>query len=154
MIITFFGHSDTPYSITPIVEKTLRILIESNEKITCYVGTHGNFDGIVRKILAKLSTEYPGLSYYIVLAYLPKNKSVNPYEGLPTTFPEGIEFTPPKFAISYRNNWMLNQSDIVICYTEHEYGGAASFVKRARKKGKTIVNLFVTEKHLSDNQVK
>ncbi len=141
MNITFFGHRDTPYSIAPILEHTIRGFIESNEDITFYVGTHGNFDGIVRKTLEKLSTECP-LSYYIVPAYLPKSKYGDPYQGLPTIYPEGLELASPKYAIPYRNKWMLNESNIVICYIAHEFGNAARFVEQARSKGKTIINLY------------
>lgn len=136
MNITFFGHRDTPYSIAPVLEQTIKELLKSNENITCYVGTHGNFDVIAQKALAKLSAEYSQLSYYIVLAY--KN---NPYEGLPTILPEGIEFSHPKSAIPRRNEWMVNRSDAVICYVTREHGGAARFVELARENGKKIINL-------------
>ena len=90
-------------------------------------------------MLKELSEQY-NINYYIVLAYLPFNKT----EGADyshTVYPEGIEATPKRFAISFRNKWMIEQSDYVISYITHSFGGAAQFVERARKKGKTIINL-------------
>jgi hypothetical protein len=36
---------------------------------------------------------------------------------------------------------MLKQSDYVVTYITHSYGGAAQFVKKARRQGKTIVSV-------------
>ena len=36
-----------------------------------------------------------------------------------TIYPEGLEYTPRRFAISKRTQWMVQQSDYVIAYVEH-----------------------------------
>jgi hypothetical protein len=36
---------------------------------------------------------------------------------------------------------MINKCDYVICYITHSFGGAAQFVEKAKRKGKTIINL-------------
>ncbi|HAX84546.1 MAG TPA: DUF1273 domain-containing protein, partial [Ruminococcaceae bacterium] len=40
------------------------------------------------------------------------------------------------------NEWMINQSDYVITYIEHDFGGAAKFANRARQKNKNVINLY------------
>ena len=52
-----------------------------------------------------------------------------------------LEQVPLKFAISKRNEWMISQSDFVIAYVEHSFGGAYQGLHYARQKGKRIVNL-------------
>lgn len=47
----------------------------------------------------------------------------------------------PKFAINYRNEYMLEKADTVIAYITHDWGGAAKFTAQAKKKGKHIINL-------------
>jgi len=37
---------------------------------------------------------------------------------------------------------MINQSDYVITYIEHDFGGAAKFANRARQKNKNVINLY------------
>lgn len=83
------------------------------------------------------------MKYRIVLAYMPVKRDDNEdrFEGLPTTLPEGIETVPKKYAISYRNNYMVKKCDTIICYITHDWGGAAQFVEKARRKGKNIINL-------------
>lgn len=45
MVVSFFGHKDTPVKIKPLLEKMLERLISENAEITFLVGTHGNFIG-------------------------------------------------------------------------------------------------------------
>ena len=58
-----------------------------------------------------------------------------------TMLPEGIEFVHPHYAISWRNNWMLKQSDYVVTYITHTWGGAAQYAERARHQRKVVINL-------------
>lgn len=135
MTCTFFGHSDTPLDIRDKLKATLIDLIENCSVDLFYVGDKGNFDRLVLSVLRELSAVYP-IRYYVVLAYLPKEKS-----DYPTLFPEGIETAPKRFAIDFRNRFMVRQSDIVVAYVNRDFGGAAKFVDIARKMGKSIINL-------------
>lgn len=139
MTVTFFGHKDTPKEIEPTLQVTLIDLIENHGATEFYVGNNGNFDTMVRRQLENLSQTYP-ITYNIVLAYIPTKKSE--YDSFTNTLlPEGIETVPKRFAISWRNKWMVEQSDIVVTYVTHTYGGAAQFKEMAEKQGKTVIEL-------------
>ena len=56
-------------------------------------------------------------------------------------FPEGLEFAPPRFAISRRNEWMLKRADYVVTYVTHGWGGAAQFAEKAKRQGKAVIDL-------------
>ena len=141
MVCTFFGHKDTPKEIEPTLRSTLIDLIENKNVNVFYVGNNGNFDTMVRRQLEDLSQTYP-ITYSIVLAYLPTEK--NKYDDLThAIYPEGLETVPKRFAISWRNKWMIEQSDIVVTYVTHSFGGAAQFKELAVKQGKTIYELSV-----------
>ena len=104
-----------------------------------YVGNNGNFDTMVRRQLVELSQFYP-ITYSVVLAYIPTKKSE--YDDFTNTLlPEGIESVPKRFAISYRNKWMVEQSDIVITYVARTYGGAWQFKALAERQGKMVIEL-------------
>ena len=103
MTCTFFGHRDTPKEIEPALRLTLIDLIENKNATVFYVGNHGNFDAMVRCQLEDLLKTYP-IKYYVVLAYMP-GKNTEPDEH--SILPEGIETVPRRFAISYRNKWMI-----------------------------------------------
>lgn len=136
---TFFGHRDCPDSLRSSLRIAIVELIEHHQVDTFYVGNQGKFDSLVRIELDKLSLLYPHIHYAIVLAYIPKSRTVS--SSLYTLLPEGIELVPPRFAISWRNNWMLGQSEYVICYVTHPGSGAAGWYKKALSGNKVVYNL-------------
>ena len=139
MVCTFFGHKDTPKEIEPTLRSTLIDLIENKNVTAFYVGNNGNFDTMVRRQLEDLSQTY-SITYHVVLAYLPTEK--NRYDNLTNTiYPEGLETVPKRFAISWRNKWMIQQSDIVVTYVNHNFGGAAQFKEMAERLNKHVINL-------------
>ena len=139
MTVTFFGHKDTPKNIEPTLRTTLVDLIENHGATEFYVGNNGNFDTMLRRQLEALSQTYH-ITHSVVLAYLPGNK--NEYDDYTNTIlPEGIETVPKRFAISYRNKWMIEQADVVVTYVTHSFGGAAQFKAMAERQGKTVIEL-------------
>lgn len=139
MTITFFGHKDTPKNIEPTLRTTLVDLIENHGADVFYVGNNGNFDTMVRRQLEDLSQAYP-ITYSVVLAYLPTKKSEHD-DYTNTILPEGIETVPKRFAISYRNKWMIQQADVVVTYVTHSFGGAAQFKALTQRQGKKVIEL-------------
>ncbi len=96
---------------------------------------------MVQGVLYELKTDYPQIRYYIVLAYLPGAMTDGP-DLSPTLYPDGLETTPRKFAISKRNRWMVERADAVVTYVYRPYGGAAQFKALAEKKKKQIIELW------------
>ena len=135
---TFFGHRDCPDSICPKLRSVLVDLIENQQADTFYVGRQGSFDELVYAALRELSAKYPHIRYAVVLERL-SGKSTDDFTE--TLFPEVMENVPPRFAIDRRNNWMLQQADLVVVYVTHTWGGAAKFAKKAEKQGKAVINL-------------
>ncbi len=104
-----------------------------------YVGDQGQFDACVRSVLQELKKEYPQIRYTVVLAYMPGAR--NEYEDFSDTMlPEGIESVHPRFAISWRNDWLLHQTDFVVTYITHTWGGAYKYAEKAKKLGKIMID--------------
>ena len=139
MVGTFFGHRDALPEIKAHLREILLDLIERQGVRQFYVGNQGNFDAMARSLLAELEQSH-GIRYEIVLAYLPRENATL-YDSDHTLLPEGIETVPPRFAIEYRNKWMIDHSDIVVTYVTRSFGGAAKFRDLAKKKGKTVIDL-------------
>ena len=137
--VTFFGHKDTPKETEPTLRATLLDLIINKNVSVFYVGNNGNFDAMVRNQLRELSVVYP-IKYSVVLAYLPDARNADD-DMSDTIYPEGLEAVPKRFAISWRNKWMIKQSDIVVTYVKHSVGGASQFKELAQKQGKTVIEL-------------
>ncbi len=143
MVCSFFGHKDTPSFVYPILVDVIRKLITDRGVTHFMVGNQGAFDSMVLKVLREVKALYPQICYNVVLAYVPgKNDKYEFYTPYETVLPGGIEAVPKRFAISWRNKWMLRESQIVVCYITHTWGGAAQFVEYAKRKNREIINLF------------
>lgn len=141
---TFFGHRDCPRSIKSKLRKVLIDLIESHAVDMFYVGQQGSFDSMVRSVLKELISLYPHINYAVVLERMPpKRDEFDTRDYSDTMLPEGIETVHPRFAISWRNKWMIKQSDYVVTYVTHSWGGAAQFAELAEKQKKTVINVTI-----------
>lgn len=139
-VCTFFGHRECPDTIKPKLQEVLVDLIINHDVDMFYVGNQGQFDAIVHGVLRELKKEYPQTDYAVVLAYMPgKQNEYDDYSD--TMLPEGIESVHPRYAISWRNSWMLRQSDYVVTYITHPWGGAAQYAVKANRQGKTVIDV-------------
>ena len=140
-LCTFTGHAilyDDEKIIKQKLKKEIIDLIENEEVTTFYSGGKGDFDFLCAKTLKEFKKYYPYIKSYLILSYIPKEK--DSYKSLlynemfdESIYPD-IEKTPPRFAISKRNEWMINNSDFLIAYVDHSWGGAAKTLEYAQKK--------------------
>ena len=128
-VCTFFGHKDCPETVKPILMALLEDMIIEEGVSVFYVGNQGRFDAYVRSVLSELMDVYSYIYYAVVLPYVPGHTQeyVN-YED--TMVPEGVEAVHPKYAITWRNNWMLKRADYVVTHITHQFGGAAQFAEK------------------------
>ena len=141
MICTFFGHRNAPKEIEQTLYSIIDNLIKKHNVRSYYVGNQGNFDYIVYRVLVKMAERYD-IKYRVVLAYMPINNSFEYIEYFDTIIPDGIEKVPKRYAINYRNKWLIKKSDIVITYVNDTIASnAANFKGIAERQGKTIINI-------------
>lgn len=138
-ICTFWGHRECPESIYPTLQAAIKQLINEYDVDMFYVGNQGQFDRMVRRALRELKRSNPAINYAVVLAYMPTSASKEDHSD--TMLPEGIEVVHPRYAISRRNDWMLHQSDFVITYITHSWGGAARYAQKAIQQKKVVINI-------------
>ena len=139
MICTFFGHKNTSDSVKPKLYEVLTDLILNHQADLFYVDNQGHFDSIVRNTLKELKEKFPHIRFYVVLAYMPKDNLLDDFE---TIYPEGLEKTPPKYAIDKRNRWLVEKADTVITCVNLPFGGASKFKELAEKKNKRVINII------------
>ena len=136
----FFGHREVTHNIrgrlTAIIEK----LTTENGVTNFYVGHQGQFDSMVYSVLKELKVKYPHIRYAVVLAYMPDSYIKEVY-GEDTLFLDDMESVPKRFAISIRNDWMIQHSDYAVCYVHKITGGAAKFREKAEKKGLKVIDV-------------
>ena len=146
MIITFCGHAQ--FSATKEYEQKILAFLE--EKVgdkfaAMYLGGYGNFDSFAYDCCRKYKQTHPKVLLVFVTPYLTVEYQKNHLEYQKTRYDEivypDIEDKPPKFAITYRNQYMVDKADCVVAYVSHSWGGAYTTYKYAKRKGKEIFNL-------------
>ena len=139
---TFIGHRDFYNACKDNLRKAIISMIEEKGVTTFYVGCNGSFDTTVIALLYELEKSYSKIKFSIVLAYPPRKKDffLEKHKDK-TVLPEGIEKSPPRFAIVWRNKWMIENSDCIIAYAKYGVGNAYNFVEMVKRKGKLIINL-------------
>lgn len=146
-ICCFAGHANI-YGEKEIIKEKLKkeiINLIENEGVTeFYNGCKGGFDWLCAETVDELRKDYLFIKSYWVLSYMPKEKDEYPesmlriFDG--TVYPD-IEKAPQRFAIVKRNEWMVKNSDILIAYVKHSWGGAAKTLEYAQKKKTKIINI-------------
>ena len=136
----FFGHREVTHNIRDKLTGIIENLITEKDVKEFYVGHQGQFDSMVYSVLKELKEVYPNIRYTVVLAYMPDSYIKEVY-GEDTLFPDGLESVPKKYAISKRNEWMIQHSDYAVCYVHKITGGAAKFREKAEKKGLQIIDV-------------
>lgn len=138
MIVTLCGHAQI--SQVEEVEKWLYAVSESlieQGAVTFYLGGYGAFDGLAASVLREQKKRYPQIELVLVLAYLNDRRDTSGYDR--TVYPP-LETVPRRFAISHRNRWMVEASDVVVAYVLHDWGGAATTLRCAKQKAKQIIS--------------
>ena len=138
MIVTLCGHAQI--SQVEEVEKWLYAVSESlieQGAVTFYLGGYGAFDGLAASVLREQKKRYPQIELVLVLAYLNDRRDTSGYDR--TVYPP-LETVPRRFAISHRNRWMVEVSDVVVAYVLHDWGGAATTLRCAKQKAKQIIS--------------
>lgn len=72
----------------------------------------------------------------MVLPYLDREYDAGLYDE--TLYPP-LESTPKRFAISKRNEYMINAADCVIAFVVHDFGGAYNSLRYAQRQHKRII---------------
>ena len=138
MNVTFCGHAQVAQ--IEVVKAWLcavtQRLIERGAT-TFYLGGYGAFDSLAAAVLREQKKRYPQIELVLVLAYLDARKSISAYDN--TVYPP-LESVPRRFAISHRNRWMVDTSDVVVAYVLHDWGGDATTLRYAKRKKKQIIS--------------
>lgn len=146
-ICCFAGHANIPNKEEGKIKLRTEIinLIENEKVTTFYSGGKGDFDWLCAKAVDELRKDYPFIKSYWVLSYMPKEKD-DYTESVSKIFDDtvypNIENVPQRFAIVKRNKWLVNNSDFLIAYVEHDWGGAYKTLEYAEKRRKIkIINI-------------
>lgn len=137
MIVTFCGHRDVfdPEAVGARLNETVEELIR--EGADCfYLSGYGQFDALAAAAVRKQKERYLEIRSVLVLPYLDRSFAASDYDE--TVYPP-LENVPKRYAISRRNEYMIDRSDVVIAFVTHNFGGAYNSLYYAQRKQKRII---------------
>ena len=147
--VSFFGHRiiEDFNRAEKKAEAIIRELILQKEYVEFLVGRGGGFDqkvyAAVKRLQRRIKADNSSLVW--ILPY-PTAELRNNEESFQAYYDE-IEIcdvaqnSHPKRAYQIRNRQMVDRSDLVVFYVEHNSGGAYQTMRYAQEKGKRIINL-------------
>ncbi len=155
MVISFCGHRD----FTPDAEKEKTIIdillkyAETEKKVICYTGGYGAFDWFAASCVRKAQVKAKNIRNcliipYITPSYLDRIKIYK--EEFDEIIYPSLEGVPLRFAIIRRNEWIIDNSDLLIACVKCSWGGTAKTLQYAKRKKLTIIYIIFTFEYLSD----
>lgn len=139
MLVTFCGHSQV--SNSDAVAATLKTVIAdliAEGATEFYLGGYGEFDSMAAHAVREAKAAHPEIISMLVIPYMDRDFDPALYDN--SVYPP-LETVPLKFAISKRNEWMVNQADVVVSCITHGWGGAATTLRYAQRKKKRIISV-------------
>lgn len=140
-----FGHRVLLMDIEKPLRDVLERLVEERGVTVFYTGVMGEFDELFSRTIRNMKRANPHLRLVLVLPYLTRQAATEKawYESQydEILIPAELDGIHPKAAITLRNHWMVDRSDIVIAALHRDFGGAAEAVRYAEKVGKKVVRI-------------
>ena len=147
--VSFFGHRviEDPLLIEQHLETLIRRLLKEKEYVEFLVGRDGEFDQLVSSVVrrCKRSVRDDNCAHVWVLPYPTADFRDN--EDAYREYYDEIEICASsagghfKGAYQTRNREMVDRSDLVVIYVDHESGGAWQTYQYAIKNEKKIINM-------------
>ena len=150
MVIAFCGHSQYIKNLEDekLVLEILKKRVANND-VDFLLGEYGGFDNFAYGCVKQFKTLHPKSNLIFVTPYISLEYQKNQIEYRKERFDmviyPSLEKVPPRYAISHRNRWIVEQADIIIAYITHQYGGAYAMYKYAKRKNKEIYNISLLD---------
>ena len=139
-----FGHREVFENISKTISSAVRTAAEQGCKIF-YTGAMGRFDEMFSSEVRFLKKAYPNIKLICVMPYM--TNEINTQGDYLYTLYDGILVSTEladvhyKAAITKRNQWIIQRSELVIVYTRRNFGGAYNAKRYAERMNKGIITI-------------
>ena len=121
----------------------IKELIQTKPYVSFLIGRNGEFDedaaSVIKHAQKELGKENNDITLVLPYAVARLAYYEKYYDNI--VIPERLYGVHPKSAITLKNRWMVDMSDLVIAYVERTNGGAYEALKYAEKRNKKIINI-------------
>lgn len=138
--VSFIGHRevDDYYFVEEQVYSIVCELIRIKEFVDFYVGRNGEFDLLVASVIKRAQRDlrgYANSSLILVISYpvADIDAFIDYYDDV--EYPSELRKVHYKSAITKRNEWLVEKTDMLVAYVVRDSGGAARCLKKAIERG-------------------
>ena len=139
-----FGHRNVFENINGELDNAIEAAIQQGCELF-YTGAMGEFDSLFTAAVRRAKKAYPHIKLICVKPYMTNDVNTNRdyYAAMyyDVIIPDELAGIHYKAAIKARNQWIVDQSDVVIGYTVRDHGGAYEALQYAHKKNKNIIQI-------------
>ena len=144
-IVSLFGHReiDDLFKLEKLLFPVIKGLIQTKTYVSFLVGRNGEFDEYAASVI-KRAQKAVGKENNEITLVLPYSVASIEYYGNyydDIIIPGSLFGVHSKAAITQKNRWMVEMSDLVIVYVARNKGGAYEAMKYAKKLNKNVINL-------------
>lgn len=137
--VSFIGHREVN-NFSFVEEQVYKIvidLISSKEFVEFYVGRNGEFDILVASVIKRVRRNMGNRNSTLILVLPYKVANMEDYEKYydEVMLPRELYKVHYKYAITKRNEWFIENSDLLVAYVVRDYGSAAQCLKKAIQRG-------------------
>lgn len=140
-----FGHREFYKDIKNELQTVIKRLIVEKSITDFLTGGMGDFDSLFSSTVRSCKALYGDIRLILVKPYFSNELNTNKvyYETFydDVIIPEAVAGHHYKSAITKRNRWMIEQSDIVLSGVYRDFGGAYDAIKYAHKIQKEVIDL-------------
>lgn len=143
--VSLFGHReiDNLRHLNDALSPIIKELIKTEEYVAFLIGRSGEFDEYAASVIKRVQKEVGKENNDMTLVLPYSVADIGYYEKYydSVIIPESVCGVHPKSAITLKNRWMIEHSDLVLVFVEREKGGAYAAMKYAQKLKKRVINL-------------
>ena len=143
--VSLFGHRQIEdlRSLEKQLKSSVRNIVEDKEYVSFLIGRNGEFDEFAASVIKGMSADSHQKSYDLTLVLPYAVADIEYYEKYYdyVEIPDFLQKAHPKAAISLKNRWMVEHSDLIIVWVNKNDGGAFAALKYAERLGKQTINL-------------
>lgn len=135
-----FGHADCPDTMLPRIEHTIEQYYSQYGVTDYYIGNRGRFDSLAAMAVRNAKQRHPDIRMYLLLAYHPSERPIDLWDVFDGSYYPPLENVPRPYAIVRGNQYMVDNSDYLICYVKH-IGNTRNLLEYARRRKKADVRI-------------
>ena len=143
-VCSFCGHRDCDNGFREQIKAKIKDIIENDGVTVFYSGGMGEFDRLCESVVREIKRGNKYIKLYLIKPYFTHKLNTekkfysNSYDDIIIPDFGNVHY---KRAITERNKWIAEQSDIILCYVMRANGGAYKTLQYALKINKSIRKL-------------